>query len=388
MIRFDFNTYNHIILENYDLSDIVRKFEIDNNMTGWYYLNSDTKLIKEYAEEVREHADVFVVIGIGGSYMGAEAVISALTPYYKDSKPEIIFVGNNLSSDYIMDLINHIEGKSLYINVISKSGNTLETITVFDIFLEYMKNKFSDYKNRIFVTTNESSGELLNISQNEKFRNLFIPDNIGGRFSVLSCVGLFPIAVSGVNIDKLIDGARSAKNNLDDIFKYTIIRNKMYEGNKFVESFDIYEPKLYMFTEWLKQLFSESQGKANKGILPISTVNPRDLHSLGQFYQEGNPIIFSTTIFTNSTKKVYIKRYNKTLDQINKIIMDSVLESRIERINTTKIELDEINEENIGYLILFFEISAMLGSYMLGVNYFDQPGVNKYKDIINCKLNI
>ncbi len=387
MIKFDFETYNHIKLDNYDLSNIIERFKRDNNKTGWYYINHDTQLIKKYAYEIRNNADIFLIIGIGGSSIGAQAVISALSPYYNNSKPEIIFVGETLSSDYIVDLIDHIEGKSVYLNVISKSGNTLETLITFDIFLNYLKNNFLDYKKRVFVTTNDTDGELLNISKKEGFRNMVVPDNIGGRFSVLSCVGLLPIAVANIDIDKILTGSEKAKENLEQIFKYTIIRNKMFESNKIVESFDIYEPKLFMFTEWIKQIFAESQGKENKGILPISTTNTRDLHSLGQFYQEGSQIMFSTTIFAHSKQNLYIEKYNKSLNQINKIVMNSVAEAHFEKFNTNIIELDAINEENVGYLILFFEISSMLGSYLLGVNYFDEPGVIKYKNIINCKLN-
>ncbi len=387
MIKFDFETYNHIKLDNYDLSNIIERFKHDNNKTGWYYINHDTQLIKKYAYEIRNNADIFLIIGIGGSSIGAQAVISALSPYYNNSKPEIIFVGETLSSDYIVDLIEHIEGKSVYLNVISKSGNTLETLITFDIFLNYLKNNFLDYKKRVFVTTNDTDGELLNISKKEGFRNMVVPDNIGGRFSVLSCVGLLPIAVANIDIDKILTGSEKAKENLEQIFKYTIIRNKMFESNKIVESFDIYEPKLFMFTEWIKQIFAESQGKENKGILPISTINTRDLHSLGQFYQEGSQIMFSTTIFAHSKQNLYIEKYNKSLNQINKIVMNSVAEAHFEKFNTNIIELDAINEENVGYLILFFEISSMLGSYLLGVNYFDEPGVIKYKNIINCKLN-
>lgn len=388
MIKFDFETYNHIKLDNYDLSNIIEQFENDNKMAGWYKLDTDTSLIKEYAEEIKQKADVFLVIGIGGSYIGSQAVISALKPYYNNNCPKIIFVGNTLSSDYITEVINYIKGKSIYINVISKSGNTMETLVTFDVFLDYIKNNFTDYKDRVIVTTNESNGELLNISQKENFRKLVVPDDIGGRFSVLSCVGLLPIAVASINIDKLLEGAKISKINLDNAFKYSLLRDKMYKNNKLVESFDIYEPKLYYFTEWIKQLFAESQGKNNKGILPISTINTRDLHSIEQFYQEGTPIMFSTTIFSNSNNSIYLHKYNNSLNDMNKTIMKSVVEARYTNMDTSIIELDKITEENIGYLIFFFEVSTMIGSYLMGVNYYDQPGVNKYKNIVNYKLNI
>lgn len=214
-----------------------------------------------------------------------------------------------------------------------------------------------------------------------------VPNDIGGRYSVLTPVGLLPIAVAGIDINELIKGARIAKDNLDKCYEYTVIRDAMYNDNILVESFDVYEPKLYYFTEWLKQLFGESQGKNNKGILPISTVNTRDLHSLGQFFQEGSPIIFSTVIYADSDKELYIDKFNRNLSSINEVAMESVSKAHFSHMNTNIIKIDKINEENIGYLIFFFEMSAMLGSYLLGVNFYDQPGVNAYKDNIKERIN-
>ena len=382
MVNFDFSTYNNIKLLDSDLSHIKDRFLSDNNMAGWYDLDINTSNIKKCADRIKRNADILIVIGIGGSFLGAKCVIDALTPYFDKGKPEIIFAGTSLSSDYLVELLEYIKGKSVYVNVISKSGTTLEPMICFDIVFDYMKKTYKDYKDRIIATTDAKEGKLLELSKAEGFELFEVPNDIGGRYSVLTPVGLIPIAVAGIDIDKLLDGAKLAKDNLDDCYKYTLIRDALYLDNKVVESFDVYEPKLYYFTEWLKQLFGESQGKSDKGILPISTVNTRDLHSLGQFFQEGNPIIFSTVIYNGSDSEVFIEKYNKNLSDINEIAMKSVSKAHYSHMNTNIITIDRINAENIGYLIFFFEMSAMMGSYLLGVNFYDQPGVNAYKNNI------
>lgn len=386
MIKFDFDKYNDVDYTNYNLDNIKEKFISDNNMAGWYRLDTTLDEIKECSNNIRNNADIFVVIGIGGSYLGAEAIISALKPYFNNNKPEVIFAGTSLSTDYMLDLLEYIKGKSVYVNVISKSGTTLEPSIALDILLDYMKDTYSNVKDRIIVTTDKEKGILLQLAKEEGFKRFVVPDDIGGRYSVLTPVGLLPLAVAGVNIDKLFEGAKACKNNLDDCYKYTVIRDKMYKSNRIIESFNVYEPKLYYFTEWLKQLFAESQGKENKGILPISTVNSRDLHSLGQYFQEGSKILFSTTIFAHSSRTMYLSKYNTDLDTINKIACASVCEAHIGHTPSSVIELDKIDEYNLGYLLFFFMMSAMLGSYLIDINFYDQPGVNAYKNIMNKKI--
>ena len=386
MVKFDFKTYNNIYLDNYNLDNMLEKFKTENKMSGWYDLDVDTNNIIEVSKSIRENADVLIVIGIGGSYLGAQAVIEALSPYFNRSKPEIIYLGTNLSSDYMYDLMEYVKDKSVYVNVISKSGNTLETIVSFDYILEYMKNTYSDFKDRIIVTTNSSNGKLLEYSNEYNFKVLDVPDNIGGRYSVLSNVGLLPICVAGIDINELIEGAKEGKEDLDNIYKYTYIRDVMLHNNKYIESFDVYEPKLYYFTEWLKQLFAESQGKCEESILPVSTVNTRDLHSLGQYYQQGKSMIFSTIMYTNSQKSIFVKKFGKNLNEINKIVMDSVAKAHYPHICSNIIEIERLDAKTLGFLIFFFEMSAMLGSYMMNINYYDQPGVNNYKDNLNNML--
>ncbi len=383
MVNFDFKRFNFTSDDNYNLSNIKERFLADNKMTGWYDLDINTREILECANEIRNKADVFIVVGIGGSYLGAKAVVDALSPYFKKDKPEIIFAGNNLSSAYLAQLIEYIKDKSVYLNVISKSGSTLETMISFKILWEYMSQNYSDLAERIIITTGSCDSDLSSIVSQNGLRHFEIPQNIGGRYSVLTAVGLLPIAVAGYDINSLLSGAKDMKKNLDDCYKYTIVRNQMLKNNKLVESFDIYEPKLYFFTEWLKQLFAESQGKNNKGILPISTVNTRDLHSLGQFFQDGTPIIFSTTIYASKSEKVVIPGFKDTMSTLNHKAMLSVVQAHYPHTPTNLIILDEINEYNLGYLIFFFEMSAMLGSYLLDINYFDQPAVNAYKEILD-----
>lgn len=387
MVKFDFNTFNNVDLSNYDLTNELNKFKEENKMAGWYRLDTELNSIISCAQKIQKAADVFIVIGIGGSYLGAKAVIDALTPYFNSKKPEILYLGTSLSSDYMYNLLNYVQNKNVYVNVISKSGNTLETILSFEYILDYMKKVYSDFNDRIIVTTNSEKGILLDYVKKYNFKRFDVPDDIGGRYSVLTSVGLLPIAVAGIDINKLIKGATDAKNDLDNIYKYTFLRNEMLLRKKYVETYDVYEPKLFYFTEWLKQLFAESQGKCEKSILPISTVNTRDLHSLGQYFQEGNSMIFSTTIYSHSKNNIYVEKYEKNLDEINKIVMDSVASAHFPHLNTSIIELDSINEENIGYLIFFFEMSSMLGSYLMKVNYYDQPGVNMYKEILNKIIN-
>ncbi len=389
MITFDFKTYQYQELKEYDLSNIKEIFLKDNNMAGWYSLDdSQVEEIREIAEHVRANCDVFLVIGIGGSYMGAKAVIDAMSPYFTKTKPEIIFAGYQLSSDYLTELLAYLEDKEVIVNVISKSGTTLEPAIAFDKILSFMEQKYGNQSSeRIFATTDAHTGTLLTLANQKGFHKFVVPDDIGGRFSVLTPVGLFPIAVAGLDIRALFTGARLAKANLDNCFYYTMLRHTLYQEGKVIESFDTYEPKLASFLEWLKQLVGESQGKEGKGIFPVSTINTRDLHSLGQYYQEGKDILFSTCLFAHSNQEVFLEPYAKTLDKVNEIAMESVAESHYNgHLPSSIISMDKISLENLGYLIFFFEMSTMLGSYLLGIRYYDQPGVNGYKDILHKRI--
>lgn len=390
MVKFDFKKYQYKKIEDFDLTEIKERFLLDNNMAGWYKLDkSAVDSINSTSEYIRSNCDVFVVIGIGGSYLGAKAVIDALAPYFKSTKPEIVFAGYELSTDYQKELIEYIKDKDVMVNVISKSGTTLEPAIAFDSILNFMETKYGEEESskRIFATTDEFTGTLLDLANQKGFQRFVVPDDIGGRFSVLTPVGLLPIAVAGFSIEDLFKGAEKAKLDEENIYYYTSLRHELYEMNKVVESFNVYEPKLYAFTEWLKQLFGETQGKQGKGIFPVSTVNTRDLHSLGQYFQDGIDMIFSTTIFAHSDNKIVLDKYKTTLNNVNELAMESVAESHFNgHTPTSIIKMDKINEENLGYLIFFFEMAAMLGSYLIDIDYYDQPGVNGYKDILNSKI--
>ena len=337
-------------------SNIISNFENENKFNDWYNLSLDVDYINNLASDIRKKYDAMIIIGIGGSYLGSRAIIDGLKEYKKRNDTEIIYVGNNLSSDYIHDIFSYIKDKNICMNVISKSGNTLETLIAFNLFFEYIKEKYNDYEDRVIVTTNSKEGTLLEIANKYNLKRIDVSLNTVGRFSVISEVGLLPVAVAGYDISKIVEGAKKCKSNMNECFKYASMRQEMYDNDIFVESVDVYEPKLYYFTEWIKQLFNETQGKDNKGILSIATINTTDLHSIEQYYQSGKVNIFSTVIFNHSKNKLYIEKYNKYLDEINEIAAKSVIQARKDRIYSNFIEIDELTEENIGFFMFFFEI--------------------------------
>lgn len=394
-MRFDYETYmKKINYEKYtkDIEGINDNLVTDS-MTDWYNIEKcitkeELNEIKETADFVRKNCDVFLVIGIGGSFLGAKSVIEALTNYFEKTKPEVIFVGTSLSSDYLHELYEHIKDKEVMINLISKSGSTLEPNLAFEYLMDKMEKKYSkeELSKRVIITTDRYESKLLDLALEKDYRRFSVPTQIGGRYSVLTPVGLLPIAVAGLDIDKLLAGAR--KCDKDEAIKYAIIRNELYSQGYYIESFTIYEEKMLYFTEWLKQLFAETQGKDNKGILPISVLNTRDLHSLGQYYQEGKRIIFETVINIVKERKNIKTNYGKSLNDINNIACDAVAKAHYNGgVYSNIIELDELNEETIGYLIYFFELSAAIGGYLLHVNPFDQPGVSEYKRIMMEVIN-
>ncbi|MDD6224439.1 MAG: glucose-6-phosphate isomerase [bacterium] len=256
----------------------------------------DLEKIKEYTKKIQKRADLFLVIGIGGSYLGSKAVIEALSPYFSKKTPEVMFIGYHLSGTYLKELLNYITGKSIYVNVISKSGTTLETIACFEIIEKYMKENFSDYQDRIFVTTSKTNNHLTEIAIREHYHTLEIPENIGGRFSVLTPVGLFPIAVGGIDIQELLKGIPSNDEIFQLASRIALIRKHLEEDHKTVEAVTFYEKKLSSLSLWYQQLFAETQGKDEKGILPIPNFNTTNLHSIGQYFQDGKKQVFETVI--------------------------------------------------------------------------------------------
>ena len=393
--------------------DLHRRAGDEEDFVGWLelptnYDKEEFERIKKAAEKIRRESDVLLVIGIGGSYLGARAVIDALTSsfvnFQKEEKrkfPRVFYVGNNLSPNYINELIEILEDKDFSVNVISKSGTTTEPAIAFRIFREILENKYGidEARSRIYVTTDKERGALKTLSEMEGYERFVVPDNVGGRYSVLSAVGLLPIATAGIDIDKLMNGARVAQEKYSDsdlkyneCYRYAIARNILYKSDKNIEILVNYEPKLHYFTEWWKQLYGESEGKDRKGIFPAGVDYTTDLHSMGQYVQDGRRNLFETVINVkkpNLNIKLNADDDNldglnylagKDLDYVNKKAMEGTVEAHVSGgVPNIMITIDELNEENIGELIYFFELSCAISGNILGVNPFNQPGVEEYK---------
>ena len=391
MIKYDFKTFiniNGIDKYNSICNKIKNKF--DECKDGEIFTDIDKctpsnviEKIKKVSRYIRANADVFLVIGVGGSYHGSKAIIDMFTNKYKKDI-EIIYTGYSLNSSNLTELLNYIKDKRVIVNVISKSGNTMEINLVFSKVLELMKSKYNEkeLRKRIIITTNKSSGKLLGIAKKNNYMKFYIPD-ISGRYSVMTPVGLLPISVAGVDIDLLIKGYKDGVKDIDKCFMYAVVRDILYKKGKKIEAFTIYDERLLSFNDWLKQLFAETQGKKGKGILPISVFNTRDMHSLGQYFAEGEQIYFSTVINIVNNKDIKLK--DRSLNKINNISMLSIAKSYSSP--SIIINIDKLNEENIGELLYFFMVSSSIGGYLLGVNPYNQAGVSNYKRIIKESLN-
>ena len=393
--------------------ELHKKANDEKDFVGWLELptNYDKKefsRIKKAAKKIKKESDILVVIGIGGSYLGARAVIEALTSSFNNmlsakqrKYPQILYVGNNLSPNYINELIEYIGDKDFSINVISKSGTTTEPAISFRIFREILENKYGidEARSRIYATTDKAKGALKVLAQNEGYEQFVVPDNVGGRYSVLTAVGLLPIATAGIDIDKLMEGAKIAQERYDDpnlkyneCYQYAVIRNILYKLYKNTEILVNYEPKMYYLTEWWKQLFGESEGKDQLGIFPAGVDFTTDLHSMGQYIQEGRRNLFETVIrIEKSESDIDLKEEEdnldglnylagKTLDYVNKKAMEGTIEAHTAGdVPNIVLELPKLSEETIGHLIYFFEKACAMSGMLLGVNPFNQPGVEKYK---------
>lgn len=374
------------------------------NLPSKYKNSEEYNRVKKAAEKIRSDSDILLVIGIGGSYLGARAVIESLhsSMYLADeTKPKVIFVGNNLSANYINDIINIIEGKDFSINVISKSGTTTEPAIAFRIFREIIEGKYGieEAKKRIYVTTDSKKGALKTLANSEGYESFVIPDDVGGRFSVLTPVGLLPIAASGINIDELMDGAILAEDKYSDksleyneCYQYAVVRNLQYDNGKSIEILESYEPRMHYFIEWWKQLFGESEGKENKGLFPTGAEFTTDLHSLGQYLQEGRRLMFETVLnFENSETDITINYDEDNLDNLNYLTgkklsyvnhkaMEGTIKAHVDGdVPNILINIKELNATSMGELIYFFEKACAMSAELLEVNPFNQPGVEKYK---------
>jgi len=385
-----------------------------SEFTGWldlpdHYPESEEYLqIKEAAKRIRANSDVLIVIGIGGSYMGAKAAIEYLShtfynQYVQQTKksPEIYFVGQNLSGKYLKQLLDMLEDKDVSINVISKSGTTTEPAIAFRIFRKWLEAKYgkAEASKRIYATTDQKKGALRTLAQKEGYQTFVIPDNVGGRFSVLTAVGLLPIAVSGADIDQIIAGARSGYQEYQETaieknacYQYAIARNILYNQGKTTELLVNYEPSLHYIGEWWKQLFGESEGKDYKGIFPASVDFTTDLHSMGQYIQAGRRNLFETVLVVDDSGiDIDIEEENEDLDGLNflagktvnyvnqKAFEGTVLAHVDGGVPNIILTIPSLNEFSYGKLIYFFQKACAISGYLLGVNPFDQPGVEKYK---------
>ncbi len=391
-MKIDLEKYsNHYPKMDFTGQEEIRS-RFNSDLSTWtniahYVSEEELNKVKALTETIKQ-AEVLVVVGIGGSYMGAKALIEALSPYYEKAGTEVIFLGTDLDAKYYEETLEYIKDKDFYINVISKSGNTLEPSIAFDLVKKLCEEKYGDNsKERIIVTTDAQNGSLRKLVQEQNFQSLVVPEKVGGRFSVFTVVGLLPVAVSGINIDELLDGAKAGMNLFEEALAYSYRRKDFEKMGKKVESFTIYESRLIYLAEWLRQLFGETQGKEGKGIMPVYNLNSRDLHSMGQFLQEGTRMIFETVISVSEDRSLLIEKYNKKLSHINYLVSEAVASAH-EMGNTPSIfiELDKLNAYSLGQLMQFFIYASIMGALIDGVNPFDQPGVEEYKKMVNTKL--
>ena len=397
-----------------DAKDVlVSKSGAGNDFLGWIdlpvdYDKEEFARIKKAAEKIKNDSEVLLVIGIGGSYLGARAAIEFLRHSFYNivskevrKTPEIYFVGNSISSTYIKHLIDVIGDRDFSINMISKSGTTTEPAIAFRVFKELLENKYGKEAaaSRIYATTDKARGALKNLATEEGYESFIVPDDVGGRFSVLTAVGLLPIAVSGADIDLLMEGAASARKNAleapfeeNDAVKYAAIRNILFRKGKSIEVLANYEPSLHFISEWWKQLYGESEGKDQKGIFPASVDLTTDLHSMGQFIQDGNRILFETVLNVETSQEEILMKEEpvdldglnylagKSVDFINKSAMNGTILAHTDgKTPNIMINIPEQNEYYLGQLFYLFEFACGVSGYILGVNPFNQPGVEDYK---------
>lgn len=403
-LKEDLKSYKDTVKDIHHM--IHEKTGAGSDFLGWLTLPKDydkdeVAQIKKTAEKLQKEVDVLLVCGIGGSYLGARAAIEAINGLYPTNKVEVIYVGNTFSSNYIAQVAKYVEDKEFAINVISKSGTTTETSIAFRVFKDMLEKKLGKEKarERIVATTDKARGALKTLATNEGYTTFVVPDDVGGRYSVLTAVGLFPIAMVGINIEEMLKGAAAAMDKYNDenietndAYRYAVARqllNKDYPAEMFVT----YELQLTMVAEWWKQLFGESEGKEGKGVLPTSATFSTDLHSLGQFIQEGSKVLFET-VFEIKTPasdivipedKDNLDNLNylagKTVDYVNKKALEGTMDAHVNTGNVPNIHLtlEKMDAYGFGFMVYFFEIACAMSVYMINVNPFNQPGVEVYK---------
>ena len=405
LLKENINDYQEVVTKLHQV--IHEKTGAGNDYLGWVdwpltYDKEEFDRIVKLAKKLESKAKVILVCGIGGSYLGARAAAEMIQGLYPDNGHELVYVGNTFSSTYLQQVLNHIKGKSVILNVISKSGTTTETALAFRILKQYMEETYGkeECKERIIATTDKARGTLKALADKEGYETFVIPDDIGGRYSVVTPVGLVPLALAGIDIQAIMDGFLQAYNDLNTAdlnenpaYRYAVSRRILQNQGYDVEMFVAYEPQLRMLSEWWKQLLGESEGKEGKGILPDSAIFSTDLHSLGQFVQEGKKVLFETVLTVekptydgvvpsdeeNLDKMNYLA--GKSLDWVNKMAFEGTLEAHVEtgKVPNLIINLEDMKEYSFGYLCYFFFIATAMTCYMLDINPFNQPGVEVYK---------
>ncbi len=378
-----------------------------NDFLGWVdwpvnYDKEEVERIKKDAKYVRDNFDILVVCGIGGSYLGARAALEALNGLKSDDKLEVIFMGQTFSPNYVAQVLEYLKGKRFAINVISKSGTTTETSISFRLLKELLEKQIGKEASRkaIYATTDKARGALKTLCNQEGYATYVLPDDIGGRYSVLTAVGLFPLAAAGIDIDAMLLGAREAREAYDSTnleknlcYRYAVSRDYMLRHGKPVEMYVTYEPQMSQISEWLKQLFGESEGKEKKGLFPASATFSTDLHSLGQFIQDGTPLLFETILnVVNPKQDIKIPHDNEDLDGLNYLegkdlafvnqkAFEGTLKAHVEdgHVPCNVIYIDKLDERTLGHLFYFFMRACAMSAYLLDINPFNQPGVEIYK---------
>ena len=395
MIKFDFNTYVDNFVDQKKVQSlmsqketIMKKFQ-ESNMIGWTEQINENLIwkIKETSEFIKNNFDCLVVIGIGGSFLGSYAFDKMFRNYFNDNHFEVIYAGTTLSSKYLDELINYLKDKNFCLNVISKSGTTMETTITYKVLKDLLKRKYDEREiiRHIIVTTDKEKGILREEVNEMGYQSFIIPDNIGGRYSFITPAHLLPLALN-YDLDQIVKGYYRGKRLDDYAYEYAVIRNALYLENKTVENFCVYEENMEFFTEWLKQLFGETEGKEGKGLFPTSTVHTRDLHSLGQFVQEGNKILFETFLKIEHTDD-YIEYEGRKLHEINNLVEDSVIRAHYSGgVPCIEIILQELDQETVASLIYFFQLAAAYSGYLFGIEPFNQPGVEVYKKEVRDSL--
>lgn len=401
----DLSGYQALVTQIHE--KIKTKKGLGSDYLGWStwpfdYDKTEFDKVKRLAKTIQEKAEVLVVCGIGGSYLGTRAALEMIQGLYPSRQLEIVFLGNTFSSTYIVQALDHIKDKSVYVNVISKSGTTTETAMAFRMLKQFLEHKYgkAEAKNRIIATTDKAKGTLKTFADKEGYETLTIPDDIGGRYSVLTSVGLLPIAAAGIDIDAMMEGAKEAALDCADddmevntAYQYAVMRRLMEKEGKSVELLVSYESQMAMVAEWWKQLFGESEGKEDKGLFPASVNFSTDLHSMGQFVQEGKKILFETlltvkkpllnAVFPEDADNLDSMNYlaGKTLDDVNKAAMKGTLIAHHDEagIPNMILTIDDFSAKSFGYMAQWFFIACGMSVYLLGVNPFNQPGVEVYK---------